>query len=230
MITLVAYLYGRDYIIRINLYDYTEVVVFYEKENEMIGIKQNVSSNSIEEVINYLTLKRNSVDVNYNSPLDANIKLLKYLKENDILTLYFNKEYDALNEEEKADCGSLLYESFYLQGYKTLIIKTEDDSYVYNENTVFSLFRYDNYQIKDLDGKMIRIYDEQEDKLFFYAIIDEYRNEVDYKMNFLFNNIDYSVNKNNISINYDDEKIDFKWLKKVISLNFSGYNFTYTEI
>lgn len=222
-ITCIYFLFINTEVLDINIIDYSKELIFYENEsNEIEGVYLQVL-NKIEDPFLYLTTKRNSLPLNSNTYSDSRLELIKYKEENNSLTLYLNNYYDLLESKDKFNL--LLYETYTILGYDTIIIISNNIKTILTSDSILSFHITSNYEIKDLDGKYKRIYNISDNIISLkYIIIKDL--DIEYILSYI-EGISYECNSLNINISILDKSNELL-LKYLINLNLinSGFSFT----
>ena len=151
-----------------------------------------------------------------------------FLNELDDAETYINKSID-LEESDKEIITILLYESYNLLGYDTLIIKNDNRLLEFCKMDIFLLSDYINYEIVSPKGEIIYLYYLQDDILRMKCLVAEFEDAVSYKLDYLFPQIEYVIDNKMIKIIYDND-VDIKNIKESLLYNFQGFDFTFLAI
>ncbi len=222
-ITSIYFLLIQTTNLDINIIDNSKEIIFYENSsNQIEGVYLPVL-NEIEDQFLYLTVKRNTLPAYSNTYSDSRLELINYKIENNFLTLYLNDYYNYLENKDKFNL--LLYETYSILEYDTIIISCNNIDTILTSDVILSLHITSNYEIKDLNGNYKRVYSISDDIISLkYLIID------DLDINYILKDIEgisYKYTKDNINISILDKSNELL-LTYLINLNFinSGFSFT----
>ncbi len=150
--SLIFFLYIKDYMLKGLVYIPHEEIVFYEDDGYLKGSYLEVK-NEIEDIFSYLTDDKNYAPINHISNISETLKLLNYNDLDNKLVLYLDNDFKNYKKEIP-----LLFESYHLLGYDYLDIYTKNNYYSFDEKAIFDLGTYKNYQDQEKSGNITYLY------------------------------------------------------------------------